>query len=52
MNNHMSIKVLHEITIPFLNFNDCTVKVLEWISYFIRKFIMNVTTYLKVNPYQ
>ena len=34
-----------EITYPFLNFNGCTVEVLEWISNFTPYFILDVITY-------
>ena len=43
--NHMPHKVWDEITYPFLNFNSCTVEVLEGISNFIPHFIMDVITY-------
>ena len=45
VSNHMHSKVWNEITYPFLNFNGCTVEVLEWISDFILHFIMDVITY-------
>ena len=35
-------EVWDEITDPFPNFNGCTIEVLEWISNFIRHFIMDV----------
>ena len=36
---------MDEITYPFLNFNGCTVKVLDWISNFIPHFTMDVLSY-------
>ena len=38
-------KVWDEITYPFLNFNGCTVEVLEWISDFISHLTEHVITY-------
>ena len=35
----MPCKLWDEITYPFLNFNDCTVEVYEWISNFVPHFI-------------
>ena len=41
----MSIKVWYNITLPFSNFNGCTIKVWEWISNFIPHFIIVVFAY-------
>ena len=42
----MPSKVWDVITFPFLNFNGCTVEVLEWISNFTAHLIMDVITML------
>ena len=38
----MHDKVFDEITYPFPNFNNATIEVYEWISYFISHFMINV----------
>ena len=45
ISDHMPSKVLDEMIYPFPNFNGTTVEVYEWISNFIRHFMMDVTTY-------
>ena len=45
MSDHMSSKAWDEITDPFPNFNGVTVEVWDWISNFVRLFIMDVITY-------
>ena len=42
--NYIYHNVWDEITYPFPNFNDATVEVWEWISYFIPHFIERVIT--------
>ena len=41
----MPSKVWDEINYPFPNLNGCTIELWEWISNFIRHFIMDVITY-------
>ena len=42
--NHMHYKVWDEITDPFPNFNNATVKVWEWVSNFIPNLTMHMIT--------
>ena len=50
MSNHMPIQVWNEIAYPFPNFNDCTIKVWEWIINFIRSLLDIIHAGIKVNP--
>ena len=43
ISNHMSSKVWDEITYPYPNFNGSTIEVLEWISNFMKHFIMDTS---------
>ena len=45
ISNHRTRKMWNEITYPFPNVNGGTVEVWEYISNFIRRFIINVITY-------
>ena len=45
ISNHMSNKVLGEITYPFPNSSGATVEIWEWISNFITHYMMYVITY-------
>ena len=45
ISNNAASKVWDEITYPFPNFNGGTVEVWEWLSNFIRHFIIDVIIY-------
>ena len=46
ISNYIHCKMWDEIIYPFLNFNNCTVEVWEWISNFNLHFTIDVITYL------
>ena len=50
ISNHILCEVWEEITYPFLNFTDCTVKVWEWINDITQHFMKHVIS-INVNQY-
>ena len=46
ISNYINFNALDEITYPFPNFNGVAIEVLEWVSNFIPRFIMDVIAYL------